>query len=123
MVLAAAASELLEGRGVYWVDGDDVGAGALLERLRLFGLGDNAISALFAYVLPDDPIGLHMDTVVDAIEKRDCRLAVFDGFNPLLELHELDPNVGIEVERFYRLIDPIKKWRSQCADRQRDEVA
>jgi hypothetical protein len=34
---------------------------------------------------------------------------VLDGFNPLLALHGLDPNKGVEVEAFYTLIDPIRK--------------
>jgi len=43
------------------------------------------------------------------VRARACRLAVLDGFNPLLGLHSLDPNVGKDVELFYRVIDPIRK--------------
>jgi hypothetical protein len=82
----------------------------LLERLRALGAGDESISQLFAYILPDEE--LDQDKLADVVavaSKGECRLAVFDGFNPLLQLHELDPNSGVEVERFYRLIDPIRK--------------
>lgn len=109
LLLAAAAGELATGRGVVWVDGDDVGSGALLERLRLLGATDAAISASFAYMLPDEPIGEHIGIVLDAVKDRRCRLAVLDGFNPLLALHGLDPNAGLDVERFYGLVDPIRK--------------
>jgi hypothetical protein len=109
LLLAAAAAELAEERGVLWVDGDDVGKGALLERLRLLGADDNAISSRFAYVLPDESVGEHLGVVLGVVEERGCRLAVLDGFNPLLVLHGLDPNVGADVERFYALVDPIRK--------------
>ena len=56
LALIAAVDELAAGRGVLWVDGDDVGAGALLERLRLLGAEDEAIRGRFAYVLPEEPL-------------------------------------------------------------------
>ena len=56
LALAVAAAELGDGHGVVWIDGDDVGAGDLLERLRALGVGDEAIDQLFAYVRPDEPL-------------------------------------------------------------------
>lgn len=110
LALAAAASELAAGRGVLWVDGDDVGDGAVYERLRLLGAEDEAISLRFAYVRPDEPLTDRIrGDVLEVVRARACRLAVFDGFNPLLTLHGLDPNSGPDVEKFYRLIDPIRK--------------
>ena len=38
--------------------------------------------------------------MLEVVRSRACRLAVFDGFNPLLLLHGLDPNKGTEVEAF-----------------------
>ena len=110
LVLAAAVSELAAGRGVLWVDGDDVGPADILERLVLLGADENDVSARFAYLRPDEPLdGDLVNDVLVIVRERSCRLAVFDGFNPLLALHGLDPNSGVEVERFYRLIDPIRK--------------
>ncbi len=109
LALIAAVEELAVGRGVLWVDGDDVGAGALLERLRLLGAEDEAIRGRFAYVLPEEPLGNHRDEVLEVVRARACRLAVLDGLNALLVLHGLDPDRGTDVERFYRLIDPIRK--------------
>jgi hypothetical protein len=110
LVLAAAKEEVAAGRGVLWIDGDDVGEGAILERLLLLGADEAAIAARFAYVRPDEPLDaeLLLD-VLAVVSARSCRLAVFDGFNPLLGLHSLDPNSGVDVEVFYRLIDPIRK--------------
>lgn len=109
LALCAAAAELAAGYGVHWTDGDDVGRGAILERLRLLGAADDAIDELFAYVLPEQPLGDHIGVVLETVRERNCRLAVWDGFNPLLQLHGLDPNSGIDVERFYGLIDPVRK--------------
>jgi hypothetical protein len=110
LALAAAVEEMKAGRGVVWVDGDDVGPGAVLERLRLLGAEDAAISERLAYFLPDDPLDVACrQGVLDLIRDRSCRLAVFDGFNPLLHLHGLDPNKGPEVETFYVLLAPIKR--------------
>jgi hypothetical protein len=110
LLLAAAAAELEEGRGVVWVDGDDVGVGAVLERLRLLGAGDEEIAERFAYMRPDEPLGEGaLGDVLELVRGRGCRLAVLDGFNPLLGLHGLDPNSGPDVERFYALFDPVRK--------------
>jgi hypothetical protein len=110
LALIATAEELVAGRGVLWVDGDDVGSGALLERLRLLGVDDDAIAARFAYVLPDEPLDdERRRDVLEVVRSRACRLAVLDGFNPLLVLHGLNPDSGTDVETFYRLIDPIRK--------------
>jgi len=110
LVLAAAAVEIAAGRGVLWVDGDDVGPGDIMERLLLLGASEADVSARFAYIVPDEPLEASLiPGLLDVVRERSCRLAVFDGFNPLLALHGLDPNVGVEVERFYRIIDPIRK--------------
>lgn len=110
-LLAIAASvELAAGRGVLWVDGDDVGSGALLERLRLLGIDDDAIARRFAYVLPDEKLDEDRRAdMLEVVRSRACRLSVLDGFNPLLNLHGLNPDSGTDVETFYRLIDPIRK--------------
>jgi hypothetical protein len=110
LALIAAAEELAAGRGVLWIDGDDVGSGALLERLQLLGADTDAIARRFAYVLPDEALDVESRSgVLEVVRSRACRLAVLDGFNPLLVLHGLNPDSGVDVETFYRLIDPIRK--------------
>jgi hypothetical protein len=110
VALVAAVEELRAGQGVLWVDGDDVGAGALFERLTALGATADQVDRLFAYILPDEPLGQEMrEDVLDVVRGLSCRLAVFDGFNPLMVLHGLDPNSGTDVERFYALINPIRR--------------
>lgn len=110
LVGAAAVTEIKAGRGVLWIDGDDVGPSDIMERLLLLGASEADVSARFAYVLPDEPLETSLiPSLLEVVRERSCRLAVFDGFNPLLALHGLDPNSGVDVERFYRLIDPIRK--------------
>jgi hypothetical protein len=110
LAIAAAVDELAAGRGVYWADGDDVGLDAILERLHLFGVDDAALGQRFAYASPDEP--LHPDRcsdLVDRLRGLSCRLVVLDGFNPLVTIHGLDPDKGTDIERFYRLVDPLRK--------------
>jgi hypothetical protein len=110
LMIAASVEEMRAGRGVVWVDGDDVGPAAVLERLRLFGADDETIAVRFAYFLPDEPLTVETSRgVLAVVRSRSCRLAVFDGFNPLLVLHDLDPNKGSDVEKFYRLPTPIRR--------------
>jgi hypothetical protein len=82
----------------------------VLERLRLLGAEDDAIAGRFAYIAPDEPLDeARRRDVLSVVKARACRLAVLDGFNPLLVLHGLEPKDGTDVEKFYRLIDPIRK--------------
>jgi hypothetical protein len=110
LALAAAVDELNAGHGVYWVDGDDVGLDDVLERLRLLGATKDQIGRLFAYASPDEALdATSCARIVDRVRALDCRLVVLDGFNPLLVLHRLDPENGTDVEKFYRLVDPLRK--------------
>ena len=108
LLLVAAAAELREERGVVWVDGDLVGGGDLLERLRSLGVEDEAISELFLYFEAEEPLRDSADLVTPLLE-RDGRLAVLDGFNPLLFLHDCDPDKGIGIESFMRRVaNPLR---------------
>ena len=110
LMLAAAAAELTAGRGVLWVDADDVGEGAVLERLRLLGADDDAISSRFAYVLPEEPLDeARVADVLATVKSVKARFAVMDGFNPLMALHGLNPDSGTDVEQMYRLLNPVRR--------------
>jgi hypothetical protein len=110
LAVVAAVEELNAGRGVYWVDGDDVGLDDILERLYAFGIDETAAAERFKYALPDEPLdAARAADVVARLRVLGCRLVVLDGFNPLLTLHGLDPDRGTDVERFYRLLDPLKR--------------
>lgn len=105
---AAAAEELRAGRAVVWVDGDLVGAGDLLERLRALGLSDTAISSGFLYYLPEGPLKDSAE-LVEPLQAGGGRLAVLDGFNPLLWLHGCDPDKGAGIDAFMRRVaNPLR---------------
>lgn len=110
LLLFAAIEEFAAGNGVVWIDCDDVGKPAILERLRIIGATDDAISERFAYILPDEPLAdAYLADVLAVIRVRRCRLVVVDGFNPAMALHGLNPDVGLDVEAFYKLLNPIRK--------------
>ena len=113
LVGAAAVTEIKAGRGVLWIDGDDVGPSDIMERLLLLGASEADVSARFAYVLPDEPLETSLiPSLLEVVRERSCRLAVFDGFNPLLALHGLDPNSGVDVETLL----PADRSNPQGAD-------
>jgi AAA domain len=109
LMLALAAAELLEARGVIWVDTDDMGAGPVLEVLRAHGVDDQRIRGLFAYLRPEEAATpIVREYLAALIRYRSVRLIVFDTFNSSLVLHGLDPVSTVEVERFFRqVVNPL----------------
>ncbi|HEX3329179.1 MAG TPA: AAA family ATPase [Gaiellales bacterium] len=110
LLLCVAADELIAGRGVVWIDADDMGSGATLERLRQLGVADERIHTHFGYLRPS---AAYTSEAWDGLERfvRDstARLAVFDAFNPALAIQGLDPGKTPEVEQFYKaVVDPFK---------------
>jgi hypothetical protein len=103
---------------VAWVDLDDMGAGAILQRLRALQVPDPVINDFFFYYQPDQRL---YDTkqekrteqftdVLNSLATTGARLMVIDAFNPMLSLHGLDPNSTPDIETFWREIaDPIAK--------------
>jgi len=110
LALILCKAELDIGLTVAWVDLDAMGPGALLNRLRLLGVDDQAIADRFLYYEPDKPLNkdTYTQPIADLIEERAIRLCVIDAFNPILSMHALDPNSTTDVERFWQLYaDPI----------------
>jgi hypothetical protein len=109
LALAVGADEMRQRRGVVWIDADDMGPSAVLERLRGLGLDDETIRAYFAYLRPAEPVSEEaIGHVQRLIVELTCRLVVFDAFNPSLALHGYDPNSSRDVEDFLRsVVDPF----------------
>ncbi len=109
LALILCKAELDIGLAVCWVDLDAMGPGALLARLRLLGVEDQAISDRFVYYQPDKPLDArHTEPIAETIHDRHIRLCVIDAFNPYLAMHALDPNSTTDVEKFWQLhADPI----------------
>ncbi len=110
LLLAVAADEVRAGRGVAWIDADAMGSSMVLERLRSLGLDDEAISRLFAYVAPAEPVDdEHRDKLLAFIRGHDVRLVVIDAINGALSLHGYSVNSTEEVDAFFaRVVDPFQ---------------
>lgn len=109
LALILAKAEMDVGLSVGWVDLDAMGPGAMLERLRLLGCDDDAISERFLYYQPAESLDpAKIREIAETVADRQIRLLVVDAFNPILNLHNLDPHSTTDVETFWRTIcDPI----------------
>lgn len=109
--LLLAVEEIQVGRIVAWVD-FEMGAAALLERLTQLGLSEDDLQ-WFRYIAPDAAIGVdgNAAAVTDYIDGDDSpSLVVFDSYTPALALHGLNPDVGVDIEKFTRaVVDPFRR--------------
>lgn len=116
LLLALAAGELRDGRGVVWVDSDGMGAGDVLERLRNLAVPDEQTTRLFAFLQPADPLTeTSVEHVRELLLERESRLLVLDAFNAALGLHGLDPAKTPDVERFWGLLDAFRQTGAAVA--------
>jgi hypothetical protein len=103
-VLVLAVEQIRAGETVLFVD-FEMGPREQLARLRDLGLTDEELTR-FIYLNPTEPMtDTQVRTDVDRLllERRPS-LVVVDAFTGSLEVHGFDPNSGVEVERFYRLV-------------------
>jgi hypothetical protein len=99
-----AAEELRAGRCVVYLD-FEMGAADQLGRLRDLGVTDEELGRL-VYITPSEPITemqVRADVQALLAEFRPS-LAIVDAFTGALEIHGLNPDKGVEVERFYRTV-------------------
>jgi hypothetical protein len=111
LALILAKAEMNIENPVAWVDLDDMGAGAILQRLRALNVPDNTIDQFFLYYQPEQRLkDKLLDDVLMQLTVTGTRLMIIDAFNPALNLHGLDPNSTPDIETFWREIaDPIAK--------------
>lgn len=109
LALILAKAEMNIEQTVAWVDLDDMGAGAILHRLRALHIPDQTIHDHFQYYQPDQRLkDQALTDVVMRLTVTGVRLMVIDAFTPALALHGLDPGNSIDIETFWREIaDPI----------------
>jgi AAA domain len=102
--LCLVVEQLHSDQVVIWVD-FEMGARELLARLRALGVADKELER-FVYLAPSEPMtDARVRADVEALlDDRRPSLAIFDAFTGALELHGLDPDKGVQVERFYRTI-------------------
>lgn len=107
--LILAKAELDIGRPVVWVDLDAMGPGAMLQRLEKLGVARSTVADGFHYIEPNEQLDppKRID-LTGLIASEGVRLCVIDAFNPILALHQLDPNVTSDIEKFWtNIADPI----------------
>lgn len=111
LALILAKAEMDAGYAVGWADIDAMGAGDIVDRLRLLGVRDELISQLFLYYAPAERLaGDRLLDVAAELGERGARLFIGDAFNPFLSLHGLDPEKTKDVETFWREVaDPISR--------------
>lgn len=107
--LILCKAELDIGRPVCWIDLDAMGPGAMLQRLQKLGVNHTTIADGFHYIEPNEQLDPAKQTdLTTLVENEGIRLCIIDAFNPILNLHQLDPNNVSDVETFWRTIaDPI----------------
>jgi hypothetical protein len=101
--LILSKAEMDAGYPVAWADLDAMGPGELLARLQALGVADEVIHELFLYYEPEERlVDELLEEVCGTIGQRGIRLFVIDAFNPILNLHGLDPGNTSDIETFWR---------------------
>jgi hypothetical protein len=110
LLAAAAAKELLAGRGVVWINTDAMSAAEMYERLHAFGVDDETIVRLFYLVEPETMLGeKETANLLDFVADTDGRYVVGDALNSLLALHGAETTVTEDVEAFLHRWHPFAK--------------
>lgn len=103
--LVLTKAEFDAGYPVAWADLDAMGSGEILDRLRALGVADETISRQFLYFEPTETLKQgRLGDVCALIRERGVRYFPIDSFNPMLNLHGLDPQSTSDVETFWREI-------------------
>jgi len=116
-MLVLEVEEIRAGHAVVHVD-LEMGRVVMRERLGDLGLSDEEIDRGFVYVEPGEPLTdpAILADVETLLAERQPSLVVFDAFTGALELHGLDPNSGVEVERFFRtVVTPFQRYGAAVA--------
>jgi len=101
--------EIRAGRTAVYVD-LEMGPREVVERLRCLGATDAELERL-AYIEPTEPFTSAevCADVLQLVANRKPSVAVIDSYTAILELHGLNPDVGVDIERLNRLlIEPIR---------------
>lgn len=103
IALNACALEILNERHVVFIDFETTER-EIKERLRALGVTNMELE-YFAYIRPTDPIGSPGVTeyVLAMLEERMPSIVFTDAYAGILDLHELDPNSGADIEKLNRV--------------------
>lgn len=102
VILYAIVQQLNAGRTVMMLDAEDV-AQSIVARLRMLGVGDEAIADRFIYIRPSAPFGVAaVDYLVELAEFKDVSLCVIDSLGECFGLDGVDENHDAEVRPWMR---------------------
>jgi hypothetical protein len=114
LALIFCAELIGAGVSVVYIDYEN-GPAEILSRLRLLGVPDESIAERFTYFHPDEGIAHEpamMRDLLALLAKREPALGIVDAWIGALQTHDLDPNIGVEIERWRRtFLEPL---RSVC---------
>lgn len=106
--LVLCAEQIKAGHEVVYID-FEMGAREHAARLRALGLTDEQI-AKFLYITPEEPMTSVLAEFESLLGMVKPPLVVIDAFTGALAMHNVDPNSGVEVERFYQtVIGPMQR--------------
>jgi hypothetical protein len=108
LCLAAAVSEIREERGVIWADLDGMGPRDIAARLMALGLTEDELATYVYFTNPDGELDKQATTELLAwASSMRCRLFVADAFTGFLVTHDLDGNIGSDVEKAWQRLDHL----------------
>ena len=108
LCLAAAVSEIKAGRGVIWADLDGMGPRDIAARLIALGATEDELGTFVYFTNPDGGLDVAATGGLLAwASSMRCRLFVADAFTGFLVAHDLDGNVGSDVEKAWQLLDAL----------------
>ena len=108
LCLAATVAEIKASRGVIWADIDGMGPRDITARLLALGATEEEIEQYVYFTNPEGQLDAPelRELLAWAAQTR-CRLFVADAFTGFLVQHDLDGNVGKDVERAWNRLDPL----------------
>ncbi len=105
IALAAIAEVLRDGLAAVFIDADDMGFPAVMERLRELGVPEGEIRAGLLYMAPESRFDGEADRVVERLTReRPVVLCVIDALNPAMRIQGLSGNVTDEVQDFFLVV-------------------
>jgi hypothetical protein len=103
VMLATVVEAIKDGHNAAFVDFDDMGPDATLERLVALGLTEEEICSGLLYFAPASCFDAAAASRLESlIAERKPVVACLDGLNPALELQGLNPDRTVEVQRWQR---------------------
>ena len=113
LALHWCVEQIRAGAYVVWID-FETDPRFMAERLRCLGVTDEELRR-FTYLQPWEPVTSRgvAEVIAWILETYKPTVVVFDAFAGLLDLHGLDSNKAMDIERGYRTI--VEPWRKDGA--------